>query len=420
MCDRRPRFALGDQRGIALPLALVVLTLLTSLTLAFLGLSSTEPTIAANLKRGEEALALAEAGIERAIWALSNPAASGVTNPATAPYDGQQLAVSGQGAYSIAITVGAGPNDRILTAHGYIVRDGVAVPAQPGGLEQANITAHRVVRLQVTAGGPNNTVGGPATPNDVNLPGALTVAGSLQMTGNALVNGNDQAHNTPNACAKKGGVTIRDKTTVSGGTEVDNTIALSGSAEAIGTPAQQELGYSDFAPYSFSTTQLAALKALAQQQGTYIQPTSSAQMGLTLVNGLMFVDTVNGQDLGSPPDPARLASVKITGGNKSGWLIVMGSITIDGNVTYNGFVYAHNDLAYRGTGGGGIFGGVLTGNVVDTIATVVDGETSGNSKIYYDCVKVANGGGALSPTVQGGLNRVIVEVTKGTWREVSN
>ena len=51
MFDRRPRSPLSDQRGIALPLALVVLTLLTSLTLAFLALTSTEPTIAANLQR---------------------------------------------------------------------------------------------------------------------------------------------------------------------------------------------------------------------------------------------------------------------------------------------------------------------------------------------------------------------------------
>src|SRR5438874_1880903 len=70
---RRLRAALTDQRGIALPLALIVMTLLTVLTLGFLGLTSTEPMITANLKRGEQALAHAEAGIERAIWALSNP-----------------------------------------------------------------------------------------------------------------------------------------------------------------------------------------------------------------------------------------------------------------------------------------------------------------------------------------------------------
>ncbi|MGH7339319.1 MAG: hypothetical protein ACREKH_02415, partial [Candidatus Rokuibacteriota bacterium] len=394
-----------------------VLTLLTSLTLAFLGLTATEPTIAANLKRGEVALALAEAGIERAIWALTNP--GGVPLPAAAPYDGQQLSTLGPGAYTIAITAGATPNSRVLVAHGYAARDGVAFPAQVGGLAQADIAAHRVVQVQVTAGGANG-VGGPATPNDVSLPGALTVAGTLQMSGNSMVNGNDQADGTPNSCAKKGGVTIRDKTLLSGGGEVDNTITLSGSASAIGTPSQQELGYTDFSAYTFNTAQLAALKALAQTEGTYIQPTSNAQFNLEVVNGLMFVDTVNGQPLGNPPDPQQLANVKINGANNSGWLIVIGSIRIDGNVTYNGFIYAHNDLTYKGTGNGGLFGAVLTGNAVDTVATVVDSDASGNSKIYYDCNKVANGGGALSASVQDSLNRVIVTVTKGTWREVTN
>ena len=170
----------------------------------------------------------------------------------------------------------------------------------------------------------------------------------------------------------------------------------------------------------FTASQLAALKALAQSQGTYIQPTSNSEFNLNVVNGLMFVDTVNGQSLGTPPDPTKLANVKITGANNSGWLIVMGSIRIDGNVTYNGFVYAHNDLSYKGTGTGGIFGGVVTGNAVDTVATIVDTDASGNSKIYYDCDLVASGGGALSTSVLDGLNRVIVTITKGTWRELSN
>lgn len=418
MPHQRFRSALVDQRGIALPLALIVLTLLTSLTLAFLGLTATEPMISANHKRGEEALGLAEAGLERAIWALSYPTASGITNPAAAPYNGQQLIALAPGALSIAITPGAAPNDRILVAHGYLVRDGVALPAQPANLAQADITAHRVVRVQVTAG--NNTVGGPGTPNNVNLPGALTVAGSLQMSGNSLVNGNDQAAGTPNSCPHRAGVTIRDKTLLPNGTELDNTISLSGSASAIGTPSQQELGYDAFAPYGFGTAQLAALKALAQAQGTYIQPSSSSEFHLDVVNGLMFVDTVNGQTLGTPPDPSKLASVKITGASNSGWLIVMGSIRIDGDVTYNGFIYSHNDLSYKGTGSGGIFGAVLSGNVVDSVATSVDSDTSGNSKIYYDCVKVGNGGGALSAGLQNDLNRVIVELTKGTWREISN
>jgi hypothetical protein len=440
MPDRRLGSLLSDQRGIALPLSLIVLALLTSLTLAFLALSSTEPTIAVNLQRGESALAFAEAGIERAIWALSNPTVdtAGVNtklnnlNAIPAVYSGGtlfQLTAPGgagpAGAYTVTVT-GAGPTT--ITSHGYVMRNGVLPPALLANLAQSDIAAQRVVRLQVTAGGPNNVVGGPAagrTGGDVKLPGALTAAGTIQMSGNSLIDGNDAASGTPNGCANKAGATVRDKSP--DGTQ-NNTISCQGNScnNLSGTPKQQVLSSSpvdNFAPYTFSTAQLAALKALAQQQGqgTYIQPSSSDQFNLTLGNGLTFVDTVNGQALDSPPNSSQLANVKITGGTASGWLIVMGTITIDGDVTYNGFIYAHNDLSYRGTGTGGIYGGILTGNVVDTIANVVDSDgTTGNSKIYYDCNKVANGGGALSQSIQDGLNRVIVTITKGTWRELSN
>ena len=437
MWVRRLRAALGDQQGIALPLALIVMTLLTALTLAFLGVTSTEPTIAANLKRGEQALAHAEAGIERALWALSNPTvdtAGPNTNladlaaipPAYTNGVGQllfSLTSAGQatpaGVYSVSIS-GVAPTT--IIAHGYVLRDGVAVPADPTQLTQANTAAHRVVRVQVTGGGGNNRAGGPAAPADMKLPGALTVAGSVQMSGNSSVNGTERAPGVPNGCSKQGGVTIRDKTKLADNTEIDNSISLGGSASAIGVPGEQELGYTDFAPYSFNDAQLAALKDLAQKLGSghYIQPTSSSQLNLDVIDGLMFIDTVNGQPLGSPPDPSRLASVKITGADNSGWLIVMGSIRIDGNVTYNGLVYAHNDLSYKGTGTGGIQGGVLTGNVLDSVATVVDTDTSGNSAIYFDCAKIASGGGTFSPTLQDALNRTVVTVTKGTWREVSN
>ena len=450
MPSRRLRSAANDQRGIALPLALILLTLLMSLTLAFLTMGATEPTIAANLKSGEMALAAAEAGIERAIWALSNPTVdtAGVNtklnnlNAIPAAYSGGTLftPLVGGTTYSVAITIppaaGCLVGPVCLRADGYVVRNGVAVPAQPGDLLQADTAAHRVVRLQVTASGPGSTVGGPATPANVTLPGALTVAGTVQQSGNSLVDGSHQANGVSNNCATKAGITIRDKTTLPNGTVITNTVVQQSSAVTDGQPDQQTLTASQFNKYLFTDAQLAALKALAQSHGKYIQPSSNTQFDLKdvpgsvsgdgtiwgpgIVDGLMFVDTVNGQPLGSPPDASKLASVKITGANNSGWLIVMGSIRIDGNVTYNGLVYSHNDLSYKGTGTGGIFGAILSANAVDAVATVVDDDMSGNSKIYYDCNKVANGGGSFSQSVLDGLNRVIVVVTPGSWREIPN
>src|SRR5687768_3988436 len=92
---------LTDERGVALPMAMMTLLLLTTLMLAFAVLSQTEPIIAANQLRVAQARALAESGFERALWALRNPAdANGLASPlplanpgvatstAVAPYDG--------------------------------------------------------------------------------------------------------------------------------------------------------------------------------------------------------------------------------------------------------------------------------------------------------------------------------------------
>jgi len=431
------RSVLIDQRGIALPLALILLTLLMSLTLAFLTMGGTEPTIAANLKSGEMALAAAEAGIERVIWALSNPTVdtAGANTKLTdltaipAAYQGQTLfALDGSRAFTASITTSPAPcsaTQPCITAHGYVARNGVTLPATLGGLATADIAGHRVVRLQVSAGS-GNTVGGAAagqSGSDVKLPGALSVAGTVQLSGNALVDGNDLASGTPNNCAAKAGVTIRDKT-MSNGTDTTNTIGVSGSASTVGAPAQQSVAgnqnTSTFQKYLLTDTQLAALKSLAQSHGTYVKPTSNSQFILTLTDGLTFVDTVNGQPLGSPADPSLMASVKITGANNSGWLIVMGDLRIDGNVTYNGLIYADNTFTYHGTGTGGVYGAVVSANAVDAVASVVDTADNGNSKVYYDCNKVANGGGSFAPTVQNGLNRVIVSIVPGSWREISN
>src|SRR5205085_5427659 len=87
-----------NERGVALPTALITLVLLTTLMLAFAVLSQTEPVIAANQLRVSQARAQAESGFEYAVWALSAgnvaaPPAGTIANPmpsspAPAPFNG--------------------------------------------------------------------------------------------------------------------------------------------------------------------------------------------------------------------------------------------------------------------------------------------------------------------------------------------
>src|SRR2546428_3138968 len=71
-----------DERGIALPMAMIVMVILTSIMIAFAVLATSESQSASNQMASAQARALAESGVERALWALttgeSNPGASGV------------------------------------------------------------------------------------------------------------------------------------------------------------------------------------------------------------------------------------------------------------------------------------------------------------------------------------------------------
>lgn len=62
------RRLLGSERGVALPLAMVLLMVLTMLTFTFMSLGAVEPQISRNLSEGARARQLAESGIE---WAYN-------------------------------------------------------------------------------------------------------------------------------------------------------------------------------------------------------------------------------------------------------------------------------------------------------------------------------------------------------------
>ncbi|HEY7205082.1 MAG TPA: PilX N-terminal domain-containing pilus assembly protein [Methylomirabilota bacterium] len=62
------RLLLGNERGVALPLAMILLMVLTLLTITFMTLGAVEPQISRNLSDGARARQLAESGIE---WGLN-------------------------------------------------------------------------------------------------------------------------------------------------------------------------------------------------------------------------------------------------------------------------------------------------------------------------------------------------------------
>src|SRR5438128_10929069 len=65
-----------DERGIAFPMAMIVMVILTSLMIAFAVLTTSESQIASSQMASAQARALAESGVERALWAMTKGEAS--------------------------------------------------------------------------------------------------------------------------------------------------------------------------------------------------------------------------------------------------------------------------------------------------------------------------------------------------------
>jgi len=82
MLIHRLKMLTGSQRGVALPMALLTMLILSALIIAFSMMAASEPLLANNQLQVAQARAVAESGVERAVWALNNPAnANGIPNP---------------------------------------------------------------------------------------------------------------------------------------------------------------------------------------------------------------------------------------------------------------------------------------------------------------------------------------------------
>jgi cytoskeletal protein CcmA (bactofilin family) len=398
-----------DQRGVALPMAMMVLVLLTTLMLAFAVLSQTEPVIAHNQMEAAQARAHAEAGLERAVWALSQgvfppPSGSGVDgslasplpDPVPDPYKGNVFVSNGtSGGYRVSVTspdLVNRPNDRVITSIGFWTPTDHTDPR----------AAHR--RIQATVNY--------FPPFGFNTPCALCVRGDLAIGGSSVISG--QAPQADASCGgmKKGAVAAGD-------------VAFEGSAKTLGDGngvaneagsdyQENQTDSSAFSGITLTASNFKVLRELAKQNGTYFGPgypngtaaSSPAWTGTVgfsssnkLKNGIVFIDTVSGNDIPTTvadQNPADFANVTINGnpfvsGDFSGWIVVNGSLQISGNMKVNGLVYAVNDFVYNGTGTGEIQGLAISQNIRDVTATAIsssDALTDGNSRITFNCANL--------------------------------
>jgi hypothetical protein len=389
-----------NERGIALPMALLTMLILSALIIAFSMMAASEPVLANNQLQVAQARAVAESGVERALWALNNPTdVNGIPNPLVtpaAPFTGATavpVMVNGvqMGVFTVAVTNGTDPNERNIVATGW-------TPTNTGTGPKAK------QKIQVTV----------FQSRFLNPPSALTVRGEISVSGNALV---DSRSDT--SCGAKAGSMSKGDTTTGGSAEIygaDGNNVKNQVGDML-----QNVPDSTFDLYTYSNKELNALKALAKQNGTYYQGTVTFNSGNKLPNGIIYVDTVSGDNIdknGVNTTPTSdFASVDIHGnapldasGIFSGMLIVAGGLSISGNFQMHGMVYVLNDFTYLGTGTGQIVGAVMSQNVRDVSATSIDTTTSGNSTIVWNCNYAKTGGGQLPQTFT---------IETGTYKEVS-
>src|SRR5256712_9704721 len=169
----------SSESGIAVPMALIVLGLLTTLTLAFLAITVSEPSIAMNQMMNAQARAIAESGLERAIWALSKgetaPGTTGaladpLPSPVPAPYDGSQYVALGAGGLIVTVADVATSHERVVTSIGYVPNN-----TNPIAIKKIQTVVSKVKSLDppcaICAGGENP----PGTASQIQIGGSASL-----------------------------------------------------------------------------------------------------------------------------------------------------------------------------------------------------------------------------------------------------
>jgi hypothetical protein len=366
-----------DERGVALPLAILTLLVLASVLLALSVMSATEPTIAGNHVRVAQARALAEAGVERALWALGSPdEPNGLADPlpltVPAPYDGSRLITPAAGdapvgGFRLSVTAGAVQSERDVLSVGWVPTDD-ADDGRPRAQQRITATLRR---LPVPA---------------ESAPCALCVLGDLTITDQVFVDARSESR-----CGGKRGAWS------SGVVSVAPSARVWG---ADGNDTPNEAGdYADGQPadaaraWTFAEADLLALKRLARSRGSYFRGSVVFDRSRPAPSGLVFVDTVSGALVTDATPPEELGRAELRGGSFQGWLVVAGTLEISGDARLQGLAYAQDGFVYRGDAPGGIEGQVVTAGVRGGSASL--SRAGGGPALTFDCPAAAAEDGAI-------------------------
>lgn len=372
------RILIRDQDGAILPLAMLSLLVLSVVLIGLSTITGQEPLIAANHVAIVQAQALAEAGLERALWALSAPDSSGglpASAPAAAPYDGSEfIAVATElgaalGGFRLTIS-GEGDRQRQVVSVGLVPGD-----SGPLGRARQDISA-TVVRLRFP-----------------DPPAGIAVRGDLRVGDGVTVDASMDG-----SCGDRPGTWSAGTTSIGAGAQVHGRTGDTGIPNEP-TDIQQQQPGGAFDQLAFSVTELQALKAIARVRGTYYQGAVTFDAARRIPDGLIFVDTVSGQPISDATPDGDLAAVSIGEGATSpgasfrGWVVVNGSLSVAGNTTLQGLAYAADRLVQ--TGAARLVGAAMAGHVRSTAPSVVDARPPAGAALVWSCETGRTGAGKI-------------------------
>ena len=389
------------QSGSAFPITALTLVIVSAVAMGFATMAATEPTIAHNQLRTIQARALAEAGVERAIWALNNPDDRLGIPPAfaaaPAPYDGSQFVIvpgaSAPGGFRVTVANGATSYERTITALGWAPGESASGPKAVQKITVTALNARLIVR---------------------DPPAAVAVRGDLHIGANTVVDAR-----ADRSCGAKVATLSLGQTSFQGtgqdlrGASDDatrrNQVTDAGGGAVPGAPGD---AVTNVAPAAFdfllTDADLNALRGLARMRGTYLQGAVIFDASRPMPDGLIFIDTVSGRNVTAERATPATADIDLASaiigdgaaagptGTWSGWLIVNGSVSIRTDARLRGFVHAQGSLSYEGPGTGGLSGAMVSGGIGPVPPPAGGAGAASDIAITYDCEAVRTGGGTVA------------------------
>ncbi len=400
----------SDEKGVALPLALFALVMLSGLLLAFLNMAGMEPMVAANLNDVTRARYVAEAGAEwgfdQLVFAAAQPNGWNTLLSTNGGQMANNMALPGltatSGTFSVRLRNDTLPNDTQITGQ----------PVDPGG---PTVDSNNIVILISTGtyNGATRQIQQVVSHSDLNLPGGLNLPGlgtNTTFSGNSFtITGNDtNLDDTGGNCPSGWGIGVGDSATellvqasltqqqkdnVTGkrqnpalAGQGDNTIAPDPSL----TPAQIAKFVDTVKRYADISLQASGSNHLTYQDigstctsnqndptcwGTRSNPKIVYVKGTLDPTQAFYALTVSGTSTGA------------------GILIVEdGDVFLAGNFRWEGLIVITGQYVGLRYGGGGnqtVYGGAVV-NETASVNSQVEVDAAGNAKLLYSCQALNN------------------------------